>query len=148
MRKCFRKVRVNKKEKKTEISKQLEEWSKLKQFIKKETKKKVDKLDDIIQKSCTERNVKIVTDHISNLTINGKFSQTGMWKLRKKLHPQLLDPPMAKVDKSGNVITAPPLLRKLYLETYVDRLRHREMKAEFNDIFEMKTILWRWQCES
>ena len=104
-------------------------------------------LDDFIQKTCSEKNVKMVKDHVSNFTINGQFSQTGLWKLRKKLHPQQLDPPMAKLDKKGNVITAPALLRNLYLETYVDRLSHREMKPEFNDIFEMKTTLWRWQCD-
>ena len=133
----------------------MEEWTKLKIFMKKETcEKSIDKarkrfefLDDIIQKTCAEKNVKMVKDHISNFTLNGKFSQTGMWKLRKKLHPQQLDPPMAKLDKKGNVITAPALLRNLYLETYVDRLRHREMKPEFNDIFEMKMKLWRWQCD-
>ena len=153
---CFNKIRVTKKEKKTEISTKLEEWTKLKIFMKKETcekslkkaQKRFEILDDFIQKTCSEKNVKMVKDHVSNFTINGQFSQTGLWKLRKKLHPQQLDPPMAKQDKKGNVITAPALLRNLYLETYVERLSHREMKPEFNDIFEMKTTLWRWQCDS
>ena len=77
--------------------------------------------------------------------MGGRFSQTGMWKLKTKLNPKQLDPPMAKVDKGGNLITAPPLLRKLYLDTYVDRLRHREMKPNLLDVYEMKMKLWNYR---
>ena len=155
IRKCFKKVRVNKKVKNTELGEQLEEWTKLKIFMDKsrceksieKARKRFNHLDNIIQKGCSERNAKIVEDYVASLSDNGHFSQTGMWKLRKKLHPQQLDPPMAKIDKSGNVITAPPLLRNLYLETYKDRLRHREIKPEFLDIYEMKTTLWKWRLD-
>ena len=58
-----------------------------------------------------------------------------------------MNTPMGKVDNGGNLITAPPLLRKLYLDTYVHRLRHREMKTEFLDVFELKTTLWNYQLE-
>ena len=72
-----------------------------------------------------------------------------MWKLRKKLHPyKQTDPPMAKNDKNGNLITAPSLLRNLYLNTYTDRLRHREMKTEFSDVFQLKMKLWSLRYES
>ena len=106
-----------------------------------------DKLDQLIQEKCSLRNVKIVEDHISNFSIDGHFCQTGLWKLRSKLHPKQLDPPMAKLDTGGNLITAPPLLRKLYLDTYVHRLRHREMKADLMDLFEMKTTLWNYRLD-
>ena len=67
------------------------------------------------------------------------FSQNGMWKLRNKLHPsKQVDPPMAKKDAKGNVITAPHLLKKLYLDTYKDRLRHRDMKKEFEHVYYLK----------
>ena len=54
---------------------------------------------------------------------------------------------MAKLDKGGNRITAPPLLRNLYLETYVERLRHREMKPDFMDVYEIKSTLWKYRME-
>ena len=91
---------------------------------------------------CSEQNAKIVEDHVANLTVAGNFSQNGMWKLKKSLHPLQSDPPMAKYDKSGNLITAPPLLRKLYLDTYVHRLRHREIRPELKEVYRLKTMLW------
>ena len=91
--------------------------------------------------------MKTVEDHLSTFSINGSFCQTGWWKLRNKLQPRQVDPPMAKLDKGGNLITEPALLRKLYLDTYVDRLRHREMKPELSDVFELKTTLWNYRLE-
>ena len=52
------------------------------------------------------------------------------------------DPPKAKVDKDGNLVTAPNLLRKLYLETYINRLKHRKMKKDLLDIYDLKMDLW------
>jgi hypothetical protein len=49
---------------------------------------------------------------------------------------------MAKQDKEGNIITAPQTLKKLYLDTYIERLKHRDMKPELMDIFYLKSELW------
>ena len=54
-----------------------------------------------------------------------------MWKLKNQLVPKERDPPMVKMDNQGNLITAPEALRKLYLGTYVERLKHREIKVNF-----------------
>ena len=137
----FQKVRVKKSQKKSDLSKMLETWSKLKIFIKNSDCEKsirvaqvrFNKLDKIIENTCSAK--------------NAKFSQSGMWKLKQKLHPQQIDPPMAKYDKSGNIINAPHLLRNLYLDTYVDRLRHREMQPEFSEVYSMKTTLWEYNYE-
>ena len=75
-------------------------------------------------------------------TSEGKFSQTGFWKLKSKLCPRSSDPPMAKRDEYGNLVTAPSQLKELYAATYKHRLRHREIKAEFQDIFILKNQLW------
>lgn len=53
------------------------------------------------------------------------------------------DPPMAKKDSMGNLITKPELLKALYAETYRNILRHREMLRHLLDIFELKTELWK-----
>ena len=63
-------------------------------------------------------------------TSDGNFSQIGMWKLKNQLIPKEMDPPMAKLDSYGNLITAPGALKNLYLETYVERLKHREIKPD------------------
>ena len=104
-------------------------------------------LDSIIEKECSDKNSKLVEEYVASLTEKGRFSQTGMWKLRKKLHPQQVDPPMAKFDKNGNVITATPLLRKPYLDTYVERLRHRDIQPEYEELHEMKTTLWNYRLD-
>ena len=155
IRQCFKKVRVQNKPRKTELSQQLELWSKLKIFIKnsdcekarKSAQLRFNKLDKIIEAKCSDQNAKIVEDYVQNLTAGGKFSQSGMWKLKQKLHPQQNDPPMAKYDEGGNLITAPPLLRKLYLDTYVHRLRHREMQTDLIDVYKLKTTLWNYRFE-
>ena len=59
-----------------------------------------------------------------------------------------MDPPMAKVDASGQIIPSPNLLKDLYLRTYQDRLSHRVMKAEYEDIFEIKSELWEILLEA
>ena len=91
----FQKDQSQQKGKKTELSKKLEKMGKLKIFIKnskcdesiQKARKKLLALDSSIEKECSEKNSKLVEDYVSSLTENGHFSQTGMWKLRKKLHP-------------------------------------------------------------
>ena len=79
---------------------------------------------------------------------NALFCQTGFWNLKRKLCPRRTDPPMAKRDQKGNLVTAPNALKKLYLDTYVDRLNHRVMKTDLKDIFILKTLLWNSRlCE-
>ena len=105
--------------------------------------------EDEISLVCADRNANTVREYIKDLdSSSGNFSQLGMWKLRKKLSPAQADPPMAKRDKSGTLITAPKLLRKLYLDTYSDRLRKREISPELGDLYDMKCELWKLQNES
>ena len=90
-----------------------------------------------------DKTAKLVTDQLCQLnTIDGNFNSVGMWKVKKKVLPRPTDPPMAKKDSGGNLVTAPLLLKKLYLETYKKRLEHRPMKKEYEDIFQLKTLLW------
>ena len=68
-------------------------------------------------------------------------------KIRSKLFPQISDPPMAKKDDKGNLITAVQPLKKLYLDTYVHRLRHRPIREELHDLFKLKNYLWEGRLE-
>ena len=54
---------------------------------------------------------------------------------------------MAKRDFEGNILTSPEALKSLYIETYANRLKHREIKSEFADIFHLKTQLWNTRME-
>ena len=156
VKKCFKNIRVKKSNKETEIDLLLKQKRKLTFFNRnshcgksvKLAQNKLDKLDEKVQKLSSARNIKIVEEHIQSLKSGDKFSQSGMWKLRKKLHPsKQMDPPMAKKETKGNLITAPPLIRKLYLDTYVDRLSHRKTKKEFEDVYNLKTELWTRRLE-
>ena len=55
---------------------------------------------------------------------------------------------MAKKDMEGNLITKPEALKTLYIQTYVERLKHRDMKEEFKEIFQLKTVLWSERMKS
>ena len=37
-----------------------------------------------------------------------------MWKLRKKICPKKVEPPVAKKDENGDIISEPSQLKKLY----------------------------------
>ena len=81
-------------------------------------------------------------------TLDGNFSQLGLWKLKQKLCPLLSDPPMAKYDDGGNLITTTEALKKLYLETYQNRLKHRKMEEKYMDIYFLKTELWQTRLQN
>ena len=88
-------------------------------------------------------------DQVKNLeTLQGSFSQTGMWNVKSKLFPRPSDPPMAKLDSHGNLITSQEALKQLYLDTYTQRLKHREIKDEFKEVFVLKRQLWNERLEN
>ena len=106
----------------------------------------------IAEKNLTEnfaaKSAEIIKEQVKEIeTLEGNFSQVGFWKIRKKLCPQAPDPPMAKINEDGMLVTAPNLLKNLYLKTYTHRLRQREMKAEYLDVFFLKTELWESRCK-
>ena len=63
-------------------------------------------------------------------------------KLKKRLCPSSIDPPVAKINEKGELITEPHALKELYLKTYSKRLSHRDMKPELIDIYNLKMELW------
>ena len=70
-----------------------------------------------------------------------------MWKLKNQLMPKEMDPPMAKFDDKGNLITNPNLLKNLYLEHYAKRLKHRSIKEDYLDNYNKKVKLWQLRFE-
>ena len=152
---CFRKVRITNNPKKVDMEDELQKNLFLKtrftdflKYAKSDfgrgiAEQMLIKVEERISHFSAQKNKKAVVEHISNLqTLNGSFSNLGMWKLKSKLLPRPRDPPMAKKDAHGNLITSKGALKKLYLDTYVHRLRNREMKSEYSDILELKTALW------
>ena len=96
----------------------------------------------------SEINVANISQHISSLNVtDGSFSQIGLWKMKSKICPRPRDPPMAKRDLKGNLVSAAGPLKQLYIETYSHRLRHREMRVKYEEIFQLKTKLWNMRLE-
>ena len=106
-----------------------------------------DDLNDVeedIAKICCDTNKRIVDDYLGswNDAIEG-FSQPKTWKLKKKLAPKnTFDPPAAKKDKSGNLITDKKGLESLYIDTYKDRLEPNKIADGLDDLKHLKEYLF------
>jgi hypothetical protein len=51
--------------------------------------------------------------------------------------------PVGKKDRKGNLITNHAGLKKLYLKTYMNRLRNRPMREDFEGLKNLKEILFK-----
>ena len=131
--------------------------SKLKSFLKNNECKvdqqiaelKLSNIEETITHELASSNAEAVKEYVGNMeTLDGNFSQLGLWKLKKKLCPLKSDPPMAKLDNNGNLVTTPEALKNLYLETYRTRLKHRDMDRKYMDIFFLKSELWQIRCQN
>ena len=68
--------------------------------------------------------------------------QLNVWKLKKKLFRNINnDSPSAKIDSTGNLITTPSSIKKLYLETYSNRLAQRKILLEYEEVAREKVKL-------
>ena len=152
---CFRKIRItNKSENKNsndDIQQNLEIKTKLNLFLQeaKSTysrqviERKINEVTQNISMLSSVKNKKIIDEQLSTINnINGSFSRLGMWKMKSKLFPKVYDHPTAKKDGSGNLITAAEPLKKLYLATYIHRLRPRPIREDLQELFHLKHDLW------
>ena len=97
-----------------------------------------------IAKICCDKNKKTVEEYLGNQddAIEG-FSQPKTWKLKKKLAPKnTIDPPAAKKDKFGNLVTDKKGLEALYLETYKDRLKPNKIADGLEELKSLKEYLF------
>ena len=154
--KCFKKVRIRNGIPLTAANKIIQE--KLKKRIelndilknstctgkvKEATIIEIEKLESELAKELADKNANFVKDILENIEDEeGRVNHTGFWKIKQRLLPNNPDPPMAKKDSNGNLITAPSALKQLYLDTYQERLRQREMKEGLLDVLCLKTELW------
>ena len=116
---------------------------------KERAKKELAHVENFLVENCAEKNAAIIKDHLNQMENNeGNFNQLKLWKLKKKICPPKTDPPMGKKDEKGAFITAPNLLKNLYLKTYEKRLENRPMKKNLMDIFFLKEKLWSCRLEN
>ena len=84
-----------------------------------------------------EKNRSLIIEQISEMCDNSSsLSQIRMWKVKQKVCPKYdVDTPIAKLDSSRNLVTNLDELKKLYVDTYQDRLRY-EVSCVIHEIFE------------
>ena len=112
-------------------------------------KQKIQDIEDFLSDQIADKNAQKISDQLDGLTLGGGgFSQTGFWKIKCNICPKNSDPPLAKRDTHGNLVSTPNNLKQLYLETYKHRLRHRSMENKHLDIFYLKSELWKHRFES
>ena len=96
-------------------------------------------IEDFLTETCANTNAEKIKTHFASMeSLDGKFCQVGLWNLKKRICPKTMDPPMGKKNEDGLLITAPNLLKELYLRTYKNRLKHRNMKESMHDVFFLK----------
>ena len=108
----------------------------------------VDSLDMRISDICAEKNAKKIKDYYETVTdSSGCFNVPKMWGLKKKLNLGSQNVPSAKKDKSGNLITTKNGLLALYKQTYVDRLSHKPIREDYEQLKELKENLFKLRYE-
>ena len=148
--KCFKKVRIGGKNKESETSKLIRKRANLKKIHSTSTGEEKEKLDKLIKqkeeeisKLLEENNAKKVFENFSSFAdTSGCFNTNGMWSLKKKIFPSKKNSSiLAKKNEKGKLVTNPTELKKLYLKTYLNRLRHRKIKPGFENLKILKEYL-------
>mgnify|MGYP001267247118 CR=1 FL=1 len=147
-RRCFRKVRVGGTVKETDVSKLLKERSDLIQDIHKnngcgKTKDDLENIEAMIASKVAEENYEKIMQNFSQLdqSEGGNCSQ-GIWDIKAKVFPKSkASIPAAKNDPNNRLVTDPDGLKKLYLETFTQRLRTRPPKESVKETFELQQTL-------
>ena len=66
----------------------------------------IEDIESFVSLRMSEKNATKISEQIAELSLGqGEFSQGGVWKVKKKICPRATDPPMAKRDSFGNLIT-------------------------------------------
>ena len=167
--KTFKKVRIVKGKEKPckELSNLFKERENLKQNIKmimktkkclndhvetkhtfNELKEKLDMVEESIAEFQAEKNYKIIKEHVEHLVDNTDNLNCGkMWKLKKKIEDKKKEVPVAKINKSGKLVTNSIELKELYKDTYMKRMEHRTMKPELLNMYDLKMNLYELRIE-
>ena len=90
---------------------------------------KIKLIEKDIKEMMNNKNAEIIKEHFKGISnTDGGLNPIKIWKLKKKIMPKHYNPPMAKIDQDGTLVTNPSSLKKLYLETYIRRLSPNNVK--------------------
>ena len=103
----------------------------------------IEELDKKISDECAKENSEIIKNHTRNVcTIEGTFSSNAMWKLKKKIFKKAYELPTAKKNAEGMLITNPEMIRNMYVQTYQERLAHKNIKPYLSNLEMIKDELF------
>ena len=154
LHKCFKKVRIIKKKSIVETEMLLKDRMQLKNEIKatiddkmKQTiQKRIDIIEENIGEEMANENYRMVSETVKNLSDEHDLSvleRQKLWKMLKHKFPKNKNAvPVGKRNRNGTIVTEHEELKHLYIKTYVQRLRNRPMKNDFEDLKEIKEELF------
>ena len=95
-----------------------------------------------------EENYNFMRKNVEHLVDNTKnVNCIKMWQLKKKLCSKKAEPPTAKKNDKGELVTESSELKKLYKSTYQNRLKHRIMKPHLQNLYKLKMDLFDMRFE-
>lgn len=161
IRTSFTKIRIrNKFNNKDETYKKIQERKEVvKKLRRAQSASEQHRLEDqfkAIEKEISEeyhkKQIKKVQENLDAITdSDGKVNTAGAWRLRRKLYPKPLEQLTAKLDTEGNMVTNPVTIKDIYiyiyLEAFVERLRHREMVPELYNLKVLREQLFQERLE-
>ena len=125
--KCFRKKRVGNQ---CHIyNSEIKQLIKSKKVLKKASapKKKIEKLDKVINEKIADFNYRFVK---SNSNKSGTTDKQSFWKVKRVLVPKSVSVPSSVTNKSGHIISDPFHIKEEYRKESKHRLRTREIDNE------------------
>ena len=145
-RKCFKKIRITNrpKSKTQEINILMEQRRvlKSKELLNENEENELVELEENIALKCEEMNKKKVIENFKELDNQGDVDFQGIWKIKKKYFPK--NKPTLPAGKKN---LKQQLKKKLYLETFKYRLRHRPAQPGFEKLLNDQEELFDLRLE-
>ena len=104
----------------------------------------IEKVSQQISDICSDKNKQMVDDFIGDFDFGNKgFNQVKTWGLKNRLAPKnVIDPPAAKKNSRGDLVTGRKELENLYLDTYTARLTPNEISEDLQELKNLKEYLF------
>ena len=100
----------------------------------------IESVEEKLAELCGESNMNIINNVLQEET--EVLNSNKIWKLKKKLCPKMSEPPSAKVNKQGKLVTNEADIKELYTQTFVDRFKPREIKSGKEELIHLKEKLF------
>ena len=109
-----------------------------------ELKETLELVVEQISDLCADKNKETVNKYIGEIDVGlDGFKQVQTWGLKKRLAPKnVIDPPAAKKNATGALVTDKHELETLYLETYQSRLSPNPISKDLDELKNLKEYLF------